>query len=249
MLPGLWQILFSLGVFASCRLLPRATFGVAVFYLVAGLATPGPGPGRLGVLPLGDGPAVRRAASSSRPASSTGPWSAAMTNSRKAAAPGDDASGRFAYDGLERVFHEKARLGIMTSLVGHPKGLIFSDLKELCALTDGNLSRHLQVLHEAGPGRGLEGVPPEPPPDRLPDHRRGQAPVPRIHQRPRKRRRRRPPRRQARRPAAGPRSPKAGRPPEPAGSPTRPDASSASYDFHGPRLCHAKFTPASRRRS
>ena len=39
MLPGLWQILFGLGVFASCRLLPRATFGVAVFYLVAGLAT------------------------------------------------------------------------------------------------------------------------------------------------------------------------------------------------------------------
>ncbi len=62
---------------------------------------------------------------------------------------GDDASGRFAYDGLERVFHEKARLGIMTSLVSHPKGLIFADLKELCALTDGNLSRHLQVLHEA----------------------------------------------------------------------------------------------------
>jgi hypothetical protein len=39
MLPGLWQILFGLGVFASCRLLPRATFGVAVFYLVAGLAS------------------------------------------------------------------------------------------------------------------------------------------------------------------------------------------------------------------
>lgn len=36
MLPGLWQILFSLGIFASCRLLPRATFGVAVFYLVTG---------------------------------------------------------------------------------------------------------------------------------------------------------------------------------------------------------------------
>ena len=65
-------------------------------------------------------------------------------------ATGDDASGRFAYDGLERVFHEKARLGIMTSLVTNPKGLVFADLKELCALTDGNLSRHLQVLHEAG---------------------------------------------------------------------------------------------------
>jgi DNA-binding MarR family transcriptional regulator len=62
----------------------------------------------------------------------------------------DDPAGRFAYDGLERVFHEKARLGIMTSLVTHPKGLLFSDLKELCALTDGNLSRHLQVLHDSG---------------------------------------------------------------------------------------------------
>ena len=63
---------------------------------------------------------------------------------------GDDSTGRFAYDGLDRVFHEKARLGIMTSLVTNPKGLLFSDLKEMCALTDGNLSRHIQVLHEAG---------------------------------------------------------------------------------------------------
>jgi hypothetical protein len=37
-LPGIWQILFSLGIFASYRLLPRATFGVAVFYLAAGIA-------------------------------------------------------------------------------------------------------------------------------------------------------------------------------------------------------------------
>ena len=62
----------------------------------------------------------------------------------------DPETGRFAYEGLERIFHEKARLGILTSLVAHPKGLVFSDLKDLCALTDGNLSRHLQVLHEAG---------------------------------------------------------------------------------------------------
>jgi len=60
------------------------------------------------------------------------------------------AEGRFAYEGLERVIHEKARLGIMTSLATHPKGLLFGDLKELCALTDGNLSRHLQVLHDEG---------------------------------------------------------------------------------------------------
>jgi DNA-binding MarR family transcriptional regulator len=62
----------------------------------------------------------------------------------------DEATGRFAYDGLDRLIHEKARLGILTSLVTNPQGLLFNDLKELCSLTDGNLSRHLQVLHEAG---------------------------------------------------------------------------------------------------
>lgn len=56
----------------------------------------------------------------------------------------------YSYEGLDRVMHEKARLGIMTSLVGYPKGLAFGDLKRLCGLTDGNLSRHLQVLEEAG---------------------------------------------------------------------------------------------------
>ena len=55
----------------------------------------------------------------------------------------------FAYDGLDRVIHEKARLGILTSLIAHPTGLAFADLKQLCGLTDGNLSRHLQVLEEA----------------------------------------------------------------------------------------------------
>jgi hypothetical protein len=39
MLPGLWQVIYSLGIFASCRLLPRSVFGVAVFYLLAGLTT------------------------------------------------------------------------------------------------------------------------------------------------------------------------------------------------------------------
>ena len=57
--------------------------------------------------------------------------------------------GRFAYVGLDRVMHEKARLSILTSLATNPGGLLFSDLKDLCQLTDGNLSRHLQVLQEA----------------------------------------------------------------------------------------------------
>jgi hypothetical protein len=37
MLPGLWQLLFSLGVFASCRFLPRQIMAVGVWYLAAGL--------------------------------------------------------------------------------------------------------------------------------------------------------------------------------------------------------------------
>jgi hypothetical protein len=37
MLPGLWELIFSLGVFASCRFLPRQMFAVGVWYLAAGL--------------------------------------------------------------------------------------------------------------------------------------------------------------------------------------------------------------------
>ena len=64
--------------------------------------------------------------------------------------PSGQAPGRYAYEGLDRVIHEKARLSIVTSLATHPQGLLFNDLKELCTLTDGNLSRHLQILSEAG---------------------------------------------------------------------------------------------------
>ena len=59
------------------------------------------------------------------------------------------SEGRFAYEGLDRVIHERARLSVLTSLITNPKGLTFGELKELCALTDGNLSRHLRVLEEA----------------------------------------------------------------------------------------------------
>lgn len=64
------------------------------------------------------------------------------------AAPEPEAP--FAYEGLDRIFHEKARLGIVSSLAAHADGLTFSELKGLCGLTDGNLSRHLLVLDEAG---------------------------------------------------------------------------------------------------
>ena len=58
--------------------------------------------------------------------------------------------GGFAYEGLDRVIHERARLSLLTSLMTNPKGLTFNELKRLCALTDGNLSRHLSVLENDG---------------------------------------------------------------------------------------------------
>jgi len=60
----------------------------------------------------------------------------------------DDAP--FAFAGLDRLFHERARLGIVTSLAAGRDGVSFAELKRLCGLTDGNLSRHLAVLEEAG---------------------------------------------------------------------------------------------------
>jgi DNA-binding MarR family transcriptional regulator len=71
----------------------------------------------------------------------------------KTKAPRSEA--RFAYEGLDRVIHERARLSVLTSLVTNAKGLAFGDLKQLCALTDGNLNRHLRVLEK---GKMIEVV-------------------------------------------------------------------------------------------
>src|SRR5688572_33325441 len=64
--------------------------------------------------------------------------------------PNKNTIGRFAYERLERVIHEKARLSILSSLSSRKDGLAFNDLKELCKLTDGNLSRQLQILKDEG---------------------------------------------------------------------------------------------------
>jgi DNA-binding MarR family transcriptional regulator len=68
-----------------------------------------------------------------------------MNNSKK----DSGHTSQYAYEGLDRVIHERARLSVLTSLVTHSEGLRFGDLKQLCGLTDGNLSRHVQVLQEA----------------------------------------------------------------------------------------------------
>ena len=52
--------------------------------------------------------------------------------------------------GLEKVFHEPNRLAVLSELAAGKEGKTFSELKKACSLTDGNLSRHLKTLENAG---------------------------------------------------------------------------------------------------
>ena len=51
---------------------------------------------------------------------------------------------------LERLFHEPSRLAILSTLCAARDGLTFTELRDACRLTDGNLSRHLKALEEEG---------------------------------------------------------------------------------------------------
>lgn len=77
---------------------------------------------------------------------------------------GAEGPGRYAYEGLDRVLHERARLGILVALARRREGRLFRDLRDLCRLTDGNLSRHLDALVAAGlveVRKGFEGRKPQ----------------------------------------------------------------------------------------
>lgn len=54
------------------------------------------------------------------------------------------------FDGLTRLFHEPKRLAIVSVLCARAEVVIFTDLRQECETTDGNLSRHLRTLEEAG---------------------------------------------------------------------------------------------------
>jgi len=56
----------------------------------------------------------------------------------------------YSFADLDPLIHERSRLGIVTSLAARPAGIAFTELRALCGLTDGNLSRHLATLEEAG---------------------------------------------------------------------------------------------------
>lgn len=50
---------------------------------------------------------------------------------------------------LDRVIHEKGRLGIMSMLAASPQ-LSFTELRDTLAMTDGNITAHVRTLQEAG---------------------------------------------------------------------------------------------------
>ena len=66
-----------------------------------------------------------------------------------AARPGVSPKARSAASDLDRLIHERLRLGIISALAAN-ESLTFSDLKSLMNTTDGNLSVHARKLEEAG---------------------------------------------------------------------------------------------------
>ena len=50
---------------------------------------------------------------------------------------------------LDRVIHEKGRLGIMSMLAASPE-LSFTELRDALEMTDGNVTTHIRTLQEAG---------------------------------------------------------------------------------------------------
>jgi DNA-binding HxlR family transcriptional regulator len=60
-----------------------------------------------------------------------------------------DHSERHLAPGLDRLIHERMRLGIVSALAAN-ESLTFKDLKSLMNTTDGNLSVHARKLEEGG---------------------------------------------------------------------------------------------------
>lgn len=63
--------------------------------------------------------------------------------------PGLTATSAFSAPKLDRLVHERLRLGILSALTVN-QSLTFNDLKKLLDTTDGNLSVHARKLEEAG---------------------------------------------------------------------------------------------------
>lgn len=53
-------------------------------------------------------------------------------------------------DSLGRIFHEPSRMAIVSVLCASRGGMTFTELRDRCGLTDGNLNRHVKMLEDDG---------------------------------------------------------------------------------------------------
>jgi DNA-binding HxlR family transcriptional regulator len=77
-----------------------------------------------------------------------------LPNAGGPSAGGPNASGKspvaqLSIPALDRLIHERIRLGIVSALAAN-SSLTFNELKKLLRTTDGNLSVHARKLEEAG---------------------------------------------------------------------------------------------------
>jgi DNA-binding MarR family transcriptional regulator len=94
--------------------------------------------------------AARAARAAGRPDDAPAPDAAAPPAARpaaKAGGRGGPAPARAA--DLDRLIHERLRLGIVSALAVNPS-LAFTDLRDLLGASDGNLSVHARKLEDAG---------------------------------------------------------------------------------------------------
>jgi len=93
------------------------------------------------------------AKSAAVPSSVTAPGVAAPAGKSEPAAAAKRAGpvglAKIGMPDLDRVIHERIRLGIISALAANPS-LTFNDLKKLLDTTDGNLSVHARKLEDAG---------------------------------------------------------------------------------------------------
>jgi len=75
-----------------------------------------------------------------------GRYASAPASAPTSAAPG---GGALPPGELDRLVHERVRLGILSALAAQPSAT-FTDLKTLLGATDGNVSVHARKLEEAG---------------------------------------------------------------------------------------------------
>lgn len=72
----------------------------------------------------------------------------AVSQTRRAAEPAANWPGK-TLPNLDRLIHERMRLGIVSALAAN-ESLTFNDVKRLLGTTDGNISVHARKLEEAG---------------------------------------------------------------------------------------------------